>query len=166
MIAKGLVLIYVSLLLVLNAGYLFSSGFLVEPSVIKAKWVMPGRSFEVIGSSVSKSFLEVKNTGIMESRFKIELVSCKSYGVEPSSGYQDIEEDALIKWFHIKNIELTVEPKSSGYFNSFYINIPKKKEFYGKRFQTLIKVTQPPDRGGNMALEVIIPLYIETGKMQ
>src|SRR3989339_1936700 len=127
---------------------LYAAGFVVDPSAIKAISVPLAKNYEIFNSSgTDKYFLSIKNTKSAPSRYRIEIMSCKAYGIKPRAGYGDIpvfdkksSSHHKNEWIKIESPDISVPPLEVGYVKGVYVKIPKKKEYYGKRYQAIVKV--------------------------
>lgn len=139
---------------------LVASEILIAPSVISVNNVYVGKEFELLLPAATY-FLMITNTGNKLMTYKLGVVCCKEYGCSPYFGYTDIKD---INWIKYKSFEVIVPARETGYVRDVFIKIPKKKEYYNKKWQAIVKITRLPNPGEGIQLEAVLPLWIETEK--
>jgi len=135
------------------------AGVLCNPSSIRMFSISQG---EVVSLNQRRGYaIEVKNTGGKDSVYNISFLTCKKAGREPRLTYY--EDIPTTDWFIPKSTEIVVPAGGVGYVKDVYVKIPKNKKYYSKKFQGYAKVEQISPREGMFNVEVLIPIFINTG---
>lgn len=151
---KIVVLSPLSILFFLN---ILKTQVLVEPSSIRIRNVVLGEKIKL--NSENEYFLKIINSDNKSTKYKVSIFSCKELNKKSRlSYYSNIPTS---EWFIPKSTEVVVPAEGVSYVRSIFINLPKEKKYYGKKFQAYVKVEKIFPKGGMFNIEVLIPMFID-----
>ncbi|MFH1367829.1 MAG: hypothetical protein ABII64_01755 [Elusimicrobiota bacterium] len=154
--------IFAAALLLLIFPCLCAAEFTVDPSYVRVTGIKPGRAAKLLNDVFQKKyFIGINNLGGETSGYRIDIVSCKEYGIEPHPGYEDIPD---VSWIKIKKPVFKVKAGELKKIRDISIKIPKTSGQAGKNYQAIIKVIGEASKYQPVNIEVILPLWIAVSK--
>ncbi|PIP19209.1 MAG: hypothetical protein COT38_01465 [Candidatus Omnitrophica bacterium CG08_land_8_20_14_0_20_41_16] len=124
------------LVVVFCTKLVFGAGLEVGPGDIYVDNVSLGKTAAVSTSSREKVKLNIKNKGASACTYSIDILRSAQTTAALGAGYLDIPD---VAWIFPETKEILVPPNSAKDVE-LYIKIPKKKEFYNKKYQAVIEV--------------------------
>ncbi len=117
-------------------GMSFGMGLEVDPGEINIQNVALGQKVAVsaLGGELMK--LRIKNKGPAAYTYTIDILRSSQTTAPLNAGYTDIPDTS---WIFPQSKEVEV-PGNSAKDVELYLQIPKKKEFYNKKYQAVIEV--------------------------
>ncbi|MFH1318616.1 MAG: hypothetical protein ABIH71_06345 [Candidatus Omnitrophota bacterium] len=117
-------------------GVSFSFGLEVEPGEINIENVPLGEEVAVSALGGKKMKLIIKNKSADTYNYSIDILATSQTSAPFNEGYIDIPD---ISWIYPENKEVRIEGGGSRVVE-LYVNIPQVKEYYGKKYQSVIEV--------------------------
>lgn len=114
----------------------FGLGLAVNPNEIHLENVPLGQLVAVSVLGGERMKLSIKNKGASACTFTINILPTSQTTTVLKDGYGDIPDTS---WIQPENKEIRLEGNSSKAVE-LYLKIPKKKEYYNKKYQALIEV--------------------------
>ncbi len=128
-----------------------AAGLAVDPGAIEVKNVPLGKVVRV--SELTGEKLRIKNKGSRVSTYTISILKTGDTTSKLQEGYKDIpktdwiwpeEEEIRIAGNSIRAVEL-------------YLKIPKKKKYYGEKYQAIIEIKSKKDTPGDLFVLAVRP---------
>ena len=147
----GLGVVAICMLLLLFTPAAEAAGLAVDPGAIEVKNVPLGKVVRV--SELTGEKLRIKNKGSRVSAYTISILKTKETTSKLQEGYEDIpktdwiwpeKEEIQIAGNSIKEVEL-------------YLKIPKKKKYYGEKYQAIIEIKSKKDTPGDLFVLAVQP---------
>jgi len=106
----------------------------VLPGRVRLRNIVPGKKYE-LGRDFNK-FFKIVNMNDATYSFSIRSVTSKEAGLPTHKEYEDTPDTKFL-WFEKSRVTI---PDNTIQKMKVFLKIPKKKEFYGKRFEFFIEV--------------------------
>lgn len=133
---------------------IMASGIVVSPSYIKFADVVLSTSMHL--EKPSGPLLEFRSDEPVVT-YGVSLHSCRDVGVKPNNGYAEFPD---MSWFVARSTEIVVRENAPGFLRYLELHVPGEMGSLTGRWQLILKVIR--STGKNMAMEVLIPVWIET----
>lgn len=120
----------------------FGAGLAVDPNEINLQNVPLGKKVAVSVLGGDRMKLSIKNKGASACTYSIDILPTAQTTATLREGYRDIPD---ISWIFPESKEIQI-PGNSAKVVELYIKIPKKKEYYNKKYQAVIEVKSKKNR--------------------
>ncbi|MCF7870907.1 MAG: DUF916 domain-containing protein [Candidatus Omnitrophica bacterium] len=135
-------------------------GLEVGPDNLKVTGVPLGRKTAISELSSRRLKLEIKNKSSAAYNYEIKIVPSEDTTAPLPAGYSDIPDTG---WITAEKKEVKIEAGRAKEVE-LYIDIPKKEEYAGKKYQAVIEVkSKKNDRRDLFVLAAQVRIRFETG---